>query len=37
MASTNPRHPGRWNDVVIVIIKSVAALAGEWMRRGGRF
>ncbi len=37
MPATNLRRPGRWCDVVIVIIKSLTTLAGEWMRRGGHF
>jgi hypothetical protein len=37
MPASSPRRPGRWNDVVIAIIKCVTTLAGEWMSRGGHF
>ena len=37
MPATNPHRPERWYDVMIVIIKCVTTLAGEWMRRGGHF
>ena len=33
--ATNPHRSQRWCDVMIVIIRSLTALAGEWMRRGG--
>jgi hypothetical protein len=38
MPATSPRRPERWwHDVVIVIIKCVTTLTGEWIRRGGHF
>jgi hypothetical protein len=35
MPAANPRRRERWHDVVIMIIKCVTTLAGEWIRKGG--
>ena len=33
----DPRDTWRWPDVVIVIIKSLTTIVGEWLRNGGGF
>ena len=35
MPATAPRHPRGWYDLMITVIRCIAALAGEWMRWGG--
>jgi len=37
MPATSPHRSERWYDVMIVIIRCVTTLAGEWMKRGGHF
>jgi hypothetical protein len=35
MPATNPHRSQKWYDMVIVIIRCVTTLAGEWIKRGG--
>jgi hypothetical protein len=37
MPATAPRHPKGWYDLMITVIRCIAALADEWMQRGGHF
>jgi hypothetical protein len=37
MPATNPHRSRKWYDLMIVIIRSVTTLAGEWMKQGGHF
>ena len=37
MPAAKPNRSEKWYDVMIVIIRSVTTLAGEWMRWGGHF
>ena len=30
-----PRHPRGWYDLMITVVRCIAVLAGEWMKRGG--
>lgn len=37
MPATAPHHPKGWYDLMITVVRCIAALAGEWMQRGGHF
>ena len=37
MPATSPRRSRGWYDLMIVIVRCVTTLAGEWMKRGDHF
>jgi hypothetical protein len=37
MPATHPHRSQKWYDLMIVIVRSAASVAIEWMKQGGHF